>query len=115
MDIGKKVQDLLKLKEAGYTLTEIKDMKNRETVVELISGGVDRADIPAYIELLQEEKENDPPPGDPEEKKDETDYKTMYENLKKEMQEKNRNANLPGGEKRSAEQIIEELAQSIMN
>lgn len=115
MDIGKKVQDLLKLKEAGYTLTEIKDMKNRDTVVELISGGVDRADIPDYIALLQEEKENDPPPDDPEEKKDETDYKTMYENLKKEMQKKNRNDPLPGGEKRSAEQIIEELAQSIMN
>ena len=114
MDIGKKVQDLLKLKEAGYTLTEIKDMKNRDAVVELISGGVDRADIPDYIALLQEEKENDPPPGDPEEK-DEKDYKTLYENLKKEMQEKNRNAPLPGGEKRSAEQIIEELAQSIMN
>lgn len=115
MDIGKKVQDLLKLKEAGYTLTEIKDMKNRDTVVELVSGGVDRADIPAYIELLQEEKENDPPPADPEENKDTTDYKTMYENLKKEMQEKNRNAPLPGGEERSAEKIIEELAQSIMN
>ena len=83
------IKSLLKLTSAGYSLTEIKDMPDRDTVIELISGGVDRADIPEYIEVL---KSQEKPQGKPEDNKEEPeeDYKAKYEELLKEKQEQER-------------------------
>lgn len=103
------IKGLLKLTSAGYSLTEIKEMTDRETVLELVSGGIDRADIPEYIEVL---KSQEKPKEKPEEKEDE-DYKAKYEQLLKEKQEKERQKPLPDGGERTAEKILEEFAKNL--
>lgn len=111
------VKNLIKLVNAGYSLTEIKNMTNRETVIELLDGGVNREDIPDYIEVL-EEKEKDssakPEEEKKEEKKDETDYKEKYETLLKQTQEKERRKPMDEGKERTAEKILSEIAISLM-
>ena len=107
------IKGLLKLTSAGYSLTEIKEMTDRETVLELVSGGIDRADIPEYIEVLKsQEKPQEKPKEKPEEKEDE-DYKAKYEQLLKEKQEKERQKPLPDGGERTAEKILEEFAKNL--
>lgn len=107
------IKGLLKLTSAGYSLTEIKEMTDRETVLELVSGGIDRADIPEYIEVLKsQEKPKEKSKEKPEEKEDE-DYKAKYEQLLKEKQEKERQKPLPDGGERTAEKILEEFAKNL--
>lgn len=108
------IKSLLKLTSAGYSLTEIKDMPDRDTVIELISGGVSRDDVPEYIEILkaqekpkEKEKEEDP------EEKSEDDYKSKYEELLKEKQEQERRKPLPDKGERTAEKILEEFAKTL--
>lgn len=105
------IKGLLKLTSAGYSLTEIKEMTDRETVLELVSGGIDRADIPEYIEVLKSQEKKE----EPEKKKEEPeeDYKSKYEQLLKEKQEKERQKPLPDGGERTAEKILEEFAKSL--
>lgn len=106
------IKSLLKLTSAGYSLTEIKDMPDRDTVIELISGGVDRADIPEYIEVL---KSQEKPQGKPEDNKEEPeeDYKAKYEELLKEKQEQERRKPLPDSGERTAEKILEDFAKTL--
>ena len=109
------IKGLLKLTSAGYSLTEIKEMTDRETVLELVSGGIDRADIPEYIEVLksQEPEKKEKEKEKASEKKDEEDYKAKYEQLLKEKQEKERQKPLPDGGERTAEKILEEFAKNL--
>lgn len=106
------IKSLLKLTSAGYSLTEIKDMPDRDTVIELISGGVDRADIPEYIEILKSQEKSEEKK---EEKKEdpEEDYKSKYEELLKEKQEQERRKPLPDNGERTAEKILEEFAKNL--
>ena len=107
------IKGLLKLTSAGYSLTEIKEMTDRETVLELVSGGIDRADIPEYIEVLKsQEKPKEKSKEKPEEKEEE-DYKAKYEQLLKEKQERERQKPLPDGGERTAEKILEEFAKNL--
>ena len=115
------IKGLLKLTSAGYSLTEIKEMTDRETVLELVSGGIDRADIPEYIEVLKsqekpKEKSKEKPKEKSKEKpeeKEEEDYKAKYEQLLKEKQERERQKPLPDGGERTAEKILEDFAKNL--
>lgn len=106
------IKSLLKLTSAGYSLTEIKDMPDRDTVIELISGGVDRADIPEYIEVLKSQEKPQEKPEDNKEEPEE-DYKAKYEALLKEKQEQERRKPLPDSGERTAEKILEDFAKTL--
>ena len=121
------IKGLIKLNNAGYSLAEIKEMKNRDTVIELLDNGITRGDIPYYIEALEEAEKTEEPekpekpeePEEPEEtekteKAEEETYKEKYEKLLREKQEKERRKPIDDNNVKTAEDVLKELALEFM-
>lgn len=103
-----KLAEILTLTKAGYSITEIKGMENRDFVVQIVSSGVSRDDVQDYLELMKDEPAE---PDEPKKEPDEPDYEALYKaelakNQKKATQEP---ADPDQSKPKTAEEILAEI------
>ena len=87
------IKMLVSFIKAGYKASEIKEIPadSRQQYIDLLESGISKDDIPTYLDLLQSQENNpeggtDQDPGSyPED--DVKDYKQMYEDLLKRLQQ----------------------------
>lgn len=115
-----KLSNIITFVKAGYSPAEIAGIENADAVTELLSEGIKKEDIPAYLELLGDDPPPDPEPAkkdvrpSPEpDKDDSTDYKEKYQTLLKQTQEAAARQNMKPDEKDSDE-ILADIVKSFM-
>lgn len=114
-----KLSNIITFVKAGYSPAEIAGIENADAVTELLSEGIKKEDIPAYLELLGDDSTPDPEPAkdvrpSPEpDKDDSTDYKEKYQTLLKQTQEAAARKNMKPAEKDSDE-ILADIVKSFM-
>ena len=115
-----KINDIITFVKAGYKPAEIVAMESPADVAALLSEGIKKDDVPAYLELLAdsqaaipEEKEQDAEKPEEKEEEDRTNYKEMYETLLKEKQQREVRKNM-AGEMQDDKKTIEEIVRSFL-
>ena len=115
-----KINDIITFVKAGYKPAEIAAMESPADVAALLSEGIKKDDVPAYLELLAdsqaampEEKEQDGEKPEEKEEEDRTNYKEMYEALLKEKQQREVRKNM-AGEMQDDKKTIEEIVKSFL-
>ena len=115
------IKTLITFIKSGYSATEIKDMpkSDREIIVELLSNGIEKDKVGEYLEIMREQKNNDPEAnngGDEHENGEngngKPDYEKMYNDLLKEKQKNNVNENMEDEKnKRDAFKILTDFLE----
>lgn len=115
-----KVSDIVKLMKAGYTPGEIAKLEDPASVLELITGGVEKDQVDECLSLITSEPE-DPEPENPEPedlKPDDPkpDYEKMYNELLKKTQKQAMQKDMSGSNPplKSTDEILKELAVDYM-
>ena len=115
-----KISNIITLVKAGYTPAEISAMDRAEDVVQMLTEGISKEDIPALLELSVDVPElpPEPEPAKPKEEKEEpsvdpVDYKKKYEELLKQTQKANTRGNI-ADEMPNNDEVIKDIVRSFM-
>ena len=110
-----KVKDIISLVKAGYTPAEIGSLgEDQEAVLEFVSGGVSKDDIPTLLEISRTVSDDKPDPGAEETPPDpEEDYKGKYEALMQKLQKESLNKDQSGNQK-SSDELLADIVKDFM-
>lgn len=114
-----KVSDIVKLMKAGYTPGEIAKLEDPASVLELVSGGVEKDQVDECLSLISQGADpepDDPEPDDPEPDDPKPDYEKMYNELLKKTQKQAMQKDMSGNNppQKSTDEILKELAVDYM-
>lgn len=107
------IKNLVTLIKAGYKAHEIKEMEHRDIVIDLLNNGIEKDDIPEYVDLaLQQDDNIERGEDNGREEGNEESYKERYENLLKETQQKRTREDISGKDKeKTAYDILTEFLE----
>lgn len=111
-----KVKDIISLVKAGYTPAEIGSLgEDQEAVLEFVSGGVSKDDIPTLLEISRTVSDDNPDPGAEETPPDpEEDYKSKYEALLQKIQKESLNEDQSGKKQKSSDELLADIVRDFM-
>lgn len=112
-----KISEIVTFIKAGYSPAEITAIESPSDVLAILSEGVKKDDVPAFLELLAETKKEtqdvEEVKEEPEKEADMTNYKVLYENLLKETQKQNTRENM-ADDMPNVDEILGEIARTFM-